>query len=207
MTVYTRGDTKLLYVHVPKTGGTSIELAFRKAGWVETYREPRHAENQYTRCSPQHMHARQLADTFWLKKFHGIFMTVREPIARFRSEYLMRHDRRKSFPVDAASVEEWAFNQFERQRRNPYHLDNHLRPQSEFLVPRARVYKLEDGLDTMLKDINETFEIDGPSEAPRVKEGGTAHAVSSRDIEISDRLRDELHVRYASDYRMFGYEV
>lgn len=207
MTVFSHGDTKILYVHVPKTGGTSVEYAYRDAGWTLSYRDGRHKENLYVRCSPQHMHARRLQDTFRLAKFHGIFMTVREPIARFRSEYLMRHDRRESFPVDASSVEEWAFLQFDRQRRDPYHLDNHLRPQSEFFLPNTRVYKLEDGLDTMLLDLNKAFNVDGPSSAPRAKEGGGTHSVSSRDVEISDRLREELQVRYAADYKMFGYDL
>ena len=206
MTVFSKGDTKLLYIHVPKSGGTSVEFAYRDAGWEMTYRDGRHKENLYRQCSPQHMHARLLQDTFRVKRFHGVFMTVREPIARFRSEYLMRHDRLTSFPVDAKSVEDWAFNQFERQRRDPYQLDNHLRPQSEFFLPGTRVYRLEDGIDNMLKDLNTALKIDGPTQAPRAKQGGAAHGVSSRDIEISPRLREELHVRYAADYKMFGYE-
>jgi len=29
---------------------------------------------------------------------------------------------------------------------NPLHLDNHLRPQSDFFLPGAAIFKLEDGL-------------------------------------------------------------
>ena len=210
MTVFSRADKWILYVHVPKTGGTSIEGAFESSGWKLSYREGfgRKGEaNWYRRCSPQHMHADQLEQVFRLDRFDGIFMTVREPIARFQSEYLHRHRRREAIPLDAASVEAWAFARLAEYRRDPWMLDNHLRPQSEFHLPGIPVFRLEDGLDAAVQDVSRVFGVEGPQTVERLNLGETlTGGVSSRDVEISPRLRDTLNVWYARDFEQFGYE-
>lgn len=209
MTIFTREGRGLLYIHVPKTGGSSVEDAFRDSGWVVHYLDRvlgQGRPNWYRACSPQHMHAAQLESLFRLDRFDGIFMTVREPIARFRSEYLMRHSHLETVPLDEASVERWALQRIVEYRRDPWLLDNHLRPQSEFYVPGALVYKLEDGLNEMARDLNAALDIDGPVDMPRVNEGGAKAGVSSRDVEISDRLRGVLQTWYAADYDLFGFD-
>lgn len=207
MPVLTRGETSILYVHVPKTGGSSVEAAFRRAGWDVTYVDgnPRkHAPNWYRRTSPQHMHADLLAATFRLERFNAVFMTVREPLARFRSEYVMRNPQGRK--LDEVSVEEWARQRFSAHHRDPFVLDNHLRPQNEFYIPGSDVYHLEDGLGSMLSHLGETSGIELPTEMPHDMQGGHGNGFSSRDVEISDSLRRTLHAFYAQDYQLFGYE-
>lgn len=206
MPVFTRDETSLLFVHVPKAGGTSVEFAFRNAGWTLSYfdgKAKRKSPNWYRRASPQHMHADVLRATFRLERFDAIFMTVREPLARFRSEYVMR--RPGGAGLDAASVEEWARKRLTTYQADPYIHDNHLRPQNEFYLPGVRVYRLEDGLEAMVSDLNQSLDLDLPPEVPHEMEGGRNGEFSSRDVQLSERLTTTLTTFYAADYERFSY--
>ncbi|MEV8360060.1 sulfotransferase family 2 domain-containing protein, partial [Microbacterium sp. NPDC076895] len=128
------------------------------------------------------------------------------PIARLQSEYLMRHERRTDLRLDEDYVEDWALRQFAFARRDPFHLDNHMRAQSEFLLEEAVVYRLEDGLNEAIQDLNTRFGISGPTHIPREKVGGEHRAVSSRDVRVSARLRAKLLEQYSADFEVFGYD-
>ena len=90
MPIFKKGKQDLLFIHVPKTGGTSIEKLFHLSGWRTAYLDLNlkgKSFNHLRICSPQHMHAEMLQQQLLIHKFSGIFMTVRHPYDRFRSEY------------------------------------------------------------------------------------------------------------------------
>ncbi|GAA4421552.1 hypothetical protein GCM10023169_14530 [Georgenia halophila] len=207
MPVFTKDDESVLFVHVPKAGGSSLENLFVSNGWTMTYRDGKtgkYSQNWYRHCSPQHMHAAPLRETFRLHRFTAIVMVVREPLARFRSEYAMRSARR-GLAGDPASVDAWAREHFRLYGLNPYVLDNHLRPQAEFLLAGSHVYRLEDGLDAVAQDLNRQYELGLPTEVPRVRESGQVRGLTSREVELSDELTTRLRAFYAQDMVSFGY--
>ena len=66
-----------------------------------------------------------------MDRFDGVFMTVREPLARFRSEYAMRN----TDDVAGRRRPGWTPGPTRRSRRYAATrtcFDNHLRPQAEF---------------------------------------------------------------------------
>ncbi|MGN6575380.1 MAG: sulfotransferase family 2 domain-containing protein [Nocardioides sp.] len=204
--MFRRDDKRILFVHVPKTGGTSVERLFKESGWRVTYLDRRvgpESDNWMRRCSPQHMHAEMLRLMFHLDRFDLVFMTVREPLARFRSEYSMRH--RDDLRTDSELVDAWAERTFRKYQANPFRHDNHVRPQSEFLVPGAVVYKLEDGLDRMVADLRERFGLEVASTVPhdnaRVKKSG----LPSEQVQISPETEKRVREFYEADYAQFGY--
>lgn len=208
MPVFRRDDKRVLFVHVPKTGGTSVEELFRRSGWKATHLDRRvgpESNNWVRRCSPQHMHGEMLELMFHLDRFDLIFMVVRDPLARFRSEYGMRH--REDLRVDSDLVDAWAEKAFRRYQTNPFRHDNHLRPQSQFLVPGAVVYKLEDGLDRMASDLRDRFGLELDLDAPvprrldRVRHSGIPSELVQVSTETEKRVRDF----YEDDYTQFGY--
>ncbi|MGW8566298.1 sulfotransferase family 2 domain-containing protein [Isoptericola sp. NPDC055881] len=207
MPVFTKDGRNVLFIHVPKTGGSSVEDHFVAAGWKMSYhdgRMQRGAPNYLRRCTPQHMHGELLAEVFRLHRFDAVFAVVREPVARFRSEYVMRHKQELS--TDAEAVEAWAVERFEKFATNPYVHDNHIRPQAEFLVPGAQVYRLEDGLTAALEDLNARHDLGVPTEVPRVRTSERTRGIASRDVEVSASLRARLERFYAADFWTFGYE-
>ncbi|MGF0117737.1 sulfotransferase family 2 domain-containing protein [Promicromonospora sp. Marseille-Q5078] len=207
MPVFTKGDRNVLFVHVPKTGGSALEKHFRADGWAMSYHDGKMSKgdpNYLRRCTPQHMHGLLLRETFRLRRFDAIFAVVREPVARFRSEYVMRHKQELSTSADA--VEAWALERFEKFASNPYVHDNHIRPQVEFLVRHTQVYRLEDGLDAAVADLNERFDLDLPTTVARVRTSERTRGISSGDVEVSASLQARLEKFYAADFRRFGYK-
>ncbi|TGN65499.1 hypothetical protein EXE59_17170 [Nocardioides eburneiflavus] len=205
--IFTRDGRSVLFVHVPKTGGTSLERMFIRAGWDVGLRATPHthpAQSRLHRISPQHLHAPLLTEMLRLGRFDAIFLVVREPLLRFRSEYVMRN-KRHADAGSAGHVEAWTDDVLARLRANPAVLDNHLRPQHEFVLPRAQVYRLEDGLEAAVADLRDRFDLDLPAEVPHTLESGSGGGLSSRDVEITDAVAARVRALYARDHEVFGY--
>jgi hypothetical protein len=204
--VFSKADRSVLFVHIPKAAGSTLERMFVRSGWKMALRETRKTHPQLMslrRCSPQHYHAALLQELFAVDRFDAVFTVSREPVSRFRSEYLMRNNEDPR--TDAASVDAWAEVVLERRSTDPYALDNHLRPQHEFLLPGAQAYRLEDGLDSTVSDLNERFGLGLTTAVPQAMHSVKRAGVSSGEIEVSDRLRATLRSVYADDFARFGY--
>ena len=144
MPVFFKGSKRVLFIHVPKAGGTSIEAFFEANGFSTAYLdrgEDPGSLNAVRRCSPQHMDAALLRSLFFPAEFDYVFMTVRHPIRRLLSKFVMETASSQAAP----SLEDWIFRVFPHVFADPGFMDNHLRPQSDFWLPEAAVFKLEDG--------------------------------------------------------------
>ncbi len=208
MPVFRRDGRAVLFVHVPKAGGSTLERLFAKSGWTTGYRDPKlgaGSMNSLRRVSPQHMHRPMLEQIFHLDRFDAVFMTVREPLARFRSEFAMRNSDRVS--ASATEVEAWYDEAFRQYRRDPFVYDNHLRPQWEFHLPGAHVYRLEDRLETTVSDLNTRWDLGllPLSEVPRVLDRKEQSGIASSEVRLTAGLEARLRMEYAEDFARFGY--
>jgi hypothetical protein len=208
MPIFSREGRNLLFVHVPKTGGSTIERIFKRSGWTTYFLETRTTGGDLfplRRCSPQHYQAELLRELLNVSSLAGGFMIVRDPVARFRSEYLMRNT--KDPRTDAASVEAWADRAFTRYRTNPYIFDNHLRPQHEFLLEGVTVHRLENGMESVMTDLNSRLQLDLDPKIPHAMHSSKRAGVSSSAVELSPSLLERLTEFYARDYEELGYPL
>ncbi|WP_278235137.1 sulfotransferase family 2 domain-containing protein [Isoptericola sp. AK164] len=206
MPILTKDGRGVLFIHVPKTGGSSIENHFKAAGWQIAYHDGRIGPgtlNNFRWCTPQHMHGEMLQENFVLESFEAVFMVVREPLARFRSEYVWR--RGTDVDTSERAVDRWARKILARYEENPFVLGNHIRPQAEYLVPGAEVFAFEDGLDAVVERLNAEHGFDLPPHVGRDRTSEKTSGVSSREVRISPELEDRLRDFYALDHLMFGY--
>ncbi|MBN9509331.1 MAG: sulfotransferase family 2 domain-containing protein [Alphaproteobacteria bacterium] len=203
MPVFFNDSIKILYIHIPKTGGTSVTLFFERNGFQTAYLDGDILPtglNTVRRCSPQHMHAETLNAVFNLGKFDYRFATVRNPLSRIVSEYKMRFAGRE----DPTPLDAWLREILARYQHNAYIHDNHIRPQTEFLVPDCEVFKLEDGytdrwVETLAARTGIDFAVRKVWHARRAPPhaGGTA---PTRDV------IERVQAFYAQDYDVLGYE-
>lgn len=212
MPVFTKGEKSVLFVHVPKTGGTSIEQLFLSAGWSRRHflsKRANAADRQHyelLRCPPQHMAADQLQQMFRIERFDAIFMLSRDPISRLRSEYAMRRMDMADSEPSKSDVDKWADRQFKQYLGNKYILDNHMRPQVDFLVPGSRVYKLEDGLESAIADLNDLYGMDLPLNVEHAMDSRSlTGGKSSSSVEISESLERKIRAMYKDDFTAFHY--
>ncbi len=203
MPVFFKGSKRVLFVHVPKAGGTSIEHFFAANGFATHYLDRGGAPdslNPVRNCSPQHMPADTLRSLFTVKKFDYVFMTVRHPLQRLLSKYVMENPGARN----ADRVESWIFQDFAKVFADPGHMDNHLRPQSDFFLPEAEVFKLEDGFGTgFVEKLEQRI---GVTWVHRTvgREMQAAGGGLNADI-LRPGVRTMLETYYARDYTAFGY--
>ncbi|MCX7521856.1 sulfotransferase family 2 domain-containing protein [Microbacterium sp. STN6] len=207
MPIFRKDGKNILFIHIPKTGGSAVERVFKNSGYESLYLDGkvgRGTVNHLRRCTPQHMHGAMLQQNFRLSRFDAIFMIVRDPLARLRSEYVWRN-RNKEVTGAASDVERWSVDAFAAYRRDNFLYDNHIRPQADFFVPGARVYYFENGLPEAIADLDSSFELGLVDDIPRVRTA-KAHGLASSAVQISPELRRRVMSFYRDDYVRFGYD-
>lgn len=203
-TFHKEGQT-ILYVHVPKTGGTSIELFFENQGFQTEYLDRSSGPqslNEVRKCSPQHMHGTTLAKIFDLSKFSYIFMTIRNPFTRIQSEYrMLRHGNLAGPEINA-----WIESVLIKYETNPFVLDNHIRPQAEFLVPGCQVFRQENlGELAWASDIAKKLPLEFEAgELTRHMDFSNEPSLANETID--DARRGLLRQFYEKDFALFGYD-
>jgi hypothetical protein len=206
MPFITLGGKNMLYMHVPKNGGTTVENWLASLG-------PLHFSCNYNlgyshtfRSTPQHFTADDIQRLFANGFFSYSFLFTRNPYDRIESEYRYLHkiDHLKRSLKNLFSIptfDEWIKESLQEIEVNPWIWDNHLRPQWEYIYPSIDVYKVEDGLLNGIKSVAFKMGVTPPTELP--------HLNHTRDINVATRWSDEsralVQKYYARDFKEFGY--
>jgi hypothetical protein len=190
----------ILFVHIPKTGGTSVEAWLEQHGHLHLHSAV--MKPPALNCTPQHLRFWDLRQLFAPGFFDYAFTIVRNPFHRLESEYRMRMllqggQAGKKHPPFAI----WLHAQLEAFEKNPFHLDNHMRPQWQFTADRTEVFRFEDGLDKAIATVAQKTGLPWPDAIPRemTSEGFTGTIEWGQ----SDILR--VQQVYDKDFELFGY--
>jgi len=201
MPLFVKDDVSVLYIHVPKTGGTSIEQFFLAHGFKSEFLDyvPETSFNTYRRCSPQHLHAEPLLVLLRPALIRYVFMTVRHPISRVVSEYKMQRRVGKR----AVSLSQWLNRALSAYMDTPFALDNHVRPQHEFLIPGCDVFRQENGFGQAF--VERLSERTGISFAGR--EMVNYNVDEGPDVDEAEiaNIRAAVRQFYRLDFATFGY--
>lgn len=204
MTVFRKGNINILYAHVPKTGGGSLQSFFERAGFETHFCDTSSEKtgfNAMRTCSPQHYHADLLKRTLRLRKFDYIFLTVRHPIDRLKSEFIWRN---RGPDCDAGA---WVNRVLDLYPRNRFLHDNHIRPQHEFLLPGADIIRTEaDVILEVSERLATRFGITceaGPTRSRNVARSFDVKSVA--DITMDRATQDRATDFYRRDFELFGY--
>lgn len=197
MPLYSYNDRTILLVHIPKTGGSSIEEMLVEAGAKQALKF--HKRLGYAACTPQHMHWEILCR--WVpKNFYNFSLAiVRNPFDRLASEYAWRTHISND---PAPEFNTWMRDTLNRYKKNPYVHDNHIRPQVDFVGPRVKVFKLEDGLNAAAKMAFRRLRITyRKPKLPHVRK--SKHTV----LDIEQSLLEQVCAFYAADFETFEYSA
>jgi hypothetical protein len=212
MPIFIKDNISIFYIHVPKTGGTYIEHFFKKNGFsiLELSASPHLNKLRY--CSPQHMHAEQINLLYNIKKFDYAFMSVRNPIFRLRSEFIMRNkhfneEKNNIFGRHKKDINLWWKVIKKNFTKNSFVSDNHIRPQSEFYIDGVDIFKQEDSYDevwaqNLESKIGLKFEF---LKIPRRKNAEKNYGEDIKKIVLSDDTFEDVKQFYQADYEKFGY--
>ncbi|KJZ17947.1 sulfotransferase family 2 domain-containing protein [Loktanella sp. S4079] len=194
MPIFILKQKVLFFIHIPKTGGSSIETALRQQGARQALLSA--SNGGFMKCTPQHMHA-PLIELFIPSSFRDFtFAVCRHPVNRLISEFHMRRDRWEN----GISFSEFVDYTFKKYRDNEYIFDNHIRPQSEFVTRDTRVFRFEDGLERAIGVACKFASVPFSDMAPhkRRKTGG--------ETDVSRDTLAKIRHFYKSDFERFEYE-
>jgi hypothetical protein len=201
--VFFKGSRRVLFIHVPKAGGTSIEAFFEANGFKTAYLDrggSPESLNPVRRSSPQHMPAALLQALFDPSKFDFVFMTVRHPMRRLASKFAME-------TMSGGTCEDfgpWLVRMLALVRQNRAAMDNHLRPQADFWLPEAHVFRMEDGFGAAFIDRLECGI--GLAFTQRTMRRDMRATVSAPDYaQVDLRIQKDIRNYYDIDFLQFGY--
>ncbi len=208
MPIMIKGDSAVLFVHVPKCGGSSFEKQMSERGWRELYsiRGVHSRQLTFMRCSPQHMHAALIKQVMRPQLFDKIIMLIREPLARLRSEYAWQQTQ----GITQMGPKAWIDHAFSAYQADPFAFDNHIRPQHEFLIENALIFKLEED------GVNHALDTASPQEVKRdfrrpffLRKETIPHQKKTHQTpevcDVFNREKQQIVEFYREDYELFGY--
>jgi hypothetical protein len=204
MPVFCSNGELHVFAHIPKCAGTTVEehlaARFGTLGLIGT-------SSRY-QVSLQHLTWREIVVLFPEAWIAGSFAVVRHPLDRLVSTYNMRiAQATPPFPreISIADFLDWV------ERRlpvTPNLLDNHLRPQVDFIGPRTRLFRLEDGLDAVVAYLDECF--GESSDLPPLSHHDFRNTDTEAMFDVSPTLPPGVAERvarlYAADFDAFGYD-
>lgn len=203
MPAYRINGRNVLFLHVPKTGGTTIErfLGAHSAtslhnGGIKLLR-PVRGSLMFFALPMQHFHGALIESMFGPGFFDYAFMVVRDPIERMKSEY--RHSRVLWRPDAYMPFSPWIALALGLTHLTPNLRNNHFRRQVDFRCFGAEVFRFEDGMATILARLAERLDLPKPQEVPHMKR------TENRGMEVSPGCAARIRRHFAADYEAFGY--
>ena len=192
-------DKNIIFIHIPKCGGTSVENALFKPHekTAETLftLEGHPLHNKYETGGLQHLSAPKVKELVGNDIYDNFFKfaVVRHPVKRLISQYNYTYQ----FPyfVDMLNLQfkNFTFREYLEAIKNKYHV--HWRPQHEFIYDNDRflvdkIYKLEN-----IKDLEIDLDIKLPHHNKSTK---AITSITERDESIIKNI-------FEKDYELLDY--
>lgn len=231
MPLFIKGDQQVLFIHIPKTAGTSIEDAFIEAGWARDffYSPAKQGGGDRSPCNPQHYH--NMPCNRFIRKKHLVtdeFTIVRHPFTRLISE-MMWKNRGLSTHINTRGYDARFFEKLEKfaisnfnshikidkiflenpavflDKKKKFHSDNHFRPQHEFIGKKTKVFRYEDLNDTVWNILKHQYNLNQlEKKNMRVDISKTR---PTKFINPSDEFKQLYLKLYTEDHTQFNYEL
>jgi len=205
---YRKGEHErtLMFIHVPKTGGTAIETFFRGIGFTGYFDPPTYMPvRPYLRVPPAHYDYGALNRLFNLDALYS-FAVVRQPVKRMISEYKWAIEKSSS----AEAMARMDFGQYLRFMLDNYRRDEnvaagHFKPQVRFVGEKVRkIFKYEAGLDNIIRNVLRDVGLNHENlpPLPSVNSSSSTRAIVPSESDIA-----LIHQFYAEDFTAFGYDA
>ncbi len=165
MPVFRKDKMLILYAHVPKSGGTTVNQRLRELGYDLAFFDGdfwNTKKSRWYKSSPQHITNSDRLLLLPDSLFDYTFSVVRDPVSRFLSAY--NHNRgRIGYSVSFSRF----LNRMETrvQRRGDYFsykFDNHFLPASRMIPPNSNVFRLEDGIAHLFSQLKNDIGLNIP---------------------------------------------
>ena len=207
MPIFNKGEKNILFIHIPKCGGSSICDSFKNLGYNVILEMKGLPIQSSLISSPQHLTSRQLLSIIDFNNIDEIFTIVRNPFERIKSEYKWAHRTCKNIE-DFEDYEKWVFNSLDSAEKNKSFNDNHFLPMHEFIseLNVCKIFKFEAGINHVLEfyeDLSsfKEFEVSKKNRS----EDYLIDSIIPCDKKISNDLKERIIEFYNLDFEFFAY--
>jgi len=185
-------EHKLLFIHIPKTGGTSVESKFNVIRKNELYEE-KIVKIDGILFAKQHWLPYLIEKEFPEKfKKYKKFCIVRNPYTRVISEYYYQ------FPKQKVSFEDFVLSRLNDSERDHY-LPQHLYFENIDYDYVLRTETLNEDFKKMSKD----FSFDGTIKRENKRGNGSENKMNL----LTPKIIEKINSLYEKDFKMFNYEM
>jgi hypothetical protein len=188
MTIYYKDNKKVLFIHNPKTGGTSIHHVLDSSGWSFVK-----AVKINSITSTEHIGYSDYIKLFgnYVAKFDFIFTIVRNPYDKLQSEY--------SFSKTTLPFASWFTDSMTKYALSTSYSNNHFKHQHEYVGPDVRVYRFETGVYNIVNDLEKQLQT-------TLLLKNTCLNVSNKLYLITETDKELIYNYYSKDFAVFGYD-
>ena len=204
MTLFIKNSRSILFLHVPKCGGSSIDRLFKDDGYFSTLEMRGLPPQDCLIASPQHQTCKNLKSMINMESLEDIFIVTRNPYKRIISEFNWQY--RDAEPCDKPDINAWILKSLEQASSDLSYSDNHFRPSVDFIDSGypCKVFKLEDGIEFVaeyfIREDGSTNKIDMPNE-----KDAKSFTNSISEPNLSPIAIAKINQFYKDDFEAFGY--
>lgn len=192
----------LYFAHVPKCAGTSVSDYLTARFGAPAFEDRRYFSSppklKWNNTSPQHISMTHFERLFPHGFFDHSISVVRHPESRLRSVFLFQKHCERRIPR-FLPFRVWLHSLRSIRHVFPFALDNHLSPAGSLIPHGTRVFRLEDGLDSLVSHVNIL------SREARAESIGFSNVGPAPGRELSDAECSLIFDLYKDDYEAFGY--
>lgn len=207
MPLLLKGSRSILFMHIPKCGGSSIVELFKGNGFSSQLEIRGLAPLKCLTASPQHQTPAILKTFIRQKYLEDIFIVVRNPYQRIRSEFNWIHRYKNTY--ERPDFNEWILSSLRKASRDANYADNHFRPSIDFIdgeMP-CKIFRIEDGISHIkeyyLHDINSS----DSKEDPYAKGADKYYRNKNSKVNFTEESINAINSFYKHDFKAFDYET
>ena len=199
--IYERDGQKIVFIHIPKTGGMRIDYHLQEMGF-----EPQDVKNPYPVCI-NHLTYNELqravrkTDSDEAMEDYFTFTFVRNPYSRMLAHWLSWDNGLEFNP--------WIMTIQQQLEDDLYAHEAHLRPQTDFLSPHinriGRLENLEEDFLSILSDVG-IYNIELPPVPPdKMNSSDPRGKYTNYHKMYDDETKDVIIQMYHTDLSQFNY--
>ena len=206
MSLLLRDSSSILFMHIPKCGGSSVVKLFENNGFSSQLEIRGLPPLKCLTASPQHQ-TPEILKTFIRQKYlDDIFIVVRNPYQRIRSEFNWIYRYTKTY--ERPDFDKWVLNSLEKASKNANYADNHFRPSIDYIDEEmpCKIFKLEDGINYIKEYYLHDNNSSNCKEVPYAKGADNYYRNKNSKINFSEESINAINCFYEHDFKAFGYE-
>jgi len=189
MPIFSINNKNVLFIHIPKTGGTSIE------NWLSNFSEMQFyqpAIPSFMKCTPQHLTIGNLKTLFG-EHFYD---------EGLKSEFIYRTKLQKATYKTRPDFSDWIITNLKKAGGNKHYFDNHLRPQIDFIDETINTFKLENGLKNVTQFLSNKLKIKSDIRIPRLNSQR-----NKKKLKFTNEALNMVNQFYKNDFKLLDYKM